>query len=178
MTAPDPDDVSYLVALSDADFAEVVFANLGDEAPAKIWTALCDKRLVWRTSHLLRERATALRDALADSEGATPAELGAAAGLRGLLDCRLRQVRQARKAYAELVRAPREGHNRAVIRALSVGINAHRLACREAALAAEPHDDELWSLLNDLRIAEQPGQPGISLSEMVLGAWADSEAAA
>jgi len=165
--SPDPDDIAYLAGLSDADFAALVFANVAPTAPEKIWLALCDTELVWRSSHVLREKAIELRDALTDGT-AGPDD----AALRKLLDWRLRQVRQARKAYAELVRQPREGHNRAVIRALAVGINNHRAACVAEKLEPEPHDNDLWALLEDLRIAEEPGNPGVSLLDMVRGPWA------
>jgi hypothetical protein len=159
--------VDKLLDLDDDAFRRLVGDHLGPEEPARLWEAFTHPDLYYRTRAALKGRAgqmQAMRDNRQENRPWTPGR----AGYLNLVNQRLHQLGMLRQDMHELHKQQRRDGDREALACLAAAVELHRLECKAAGMAPEPHDQRLWSLLEDLVVAED----GRTAQDMVrAGHW-------
>jgi len=203
--------IEALNDLDSEDFARLVGAQLGKEAPEQLWAALLDPSLIDRTQGVLTTIKADVTGQLATNKAALAeyqqecfaqgaegkaayfARVGEDASWRrrtlgylSLLEKRLAQVKAQRRvaftakaakpsasiqklaseakaearqrtAAAEQNGPKRRRHNKHTLFILAYAVRKHQEECDARDIKPEPHDLDLWELLDELTVCDVYG---------------------
>lgn len=175
---PSEDEIADMDA---REFCEMLSLNLGRESD-ELWELLTSprfaKRAAGESGKLLGQLAAQnARQRKELSSAGYRAWLERFGQYKAMLQARHDQAVEARDRSVDERRrlaAERNGDgNRELflaVRALAMGIAQHRVACAIAGLQPEPHDAELWALL-DRTSVHHGGQTGTLAEILATGDW-------
>lgn len=182
------EDVDYLVEMNGTEFRDFVFRSIPEDTPGRVWRALLHDDIAIRTKNVLARIITELgaetkeraAQPMTDDEAAVYAVWRAERNAF-MVEAGHRQ-HNAKQATAALAARPLPRQDslgfaqtmRTLVRDLATAINEHRLATIDAGIDPEPHDEELWEILDELSPpALFVGGPEPTLAELLLsGKWA------
>lgn len=189
-----------LLAMMDREqFGNFVGERLGPEEPAALWSALLAPavlprteealiRIQEQTNDLLEARKEALRtlqlETITEGEEALGAYTAAkreydgwarrTKAYRRLLNNRIRQTRAVKQRHRKEAHEQHQAHNRdrhrVIASKLALAVHKHKATSIDLDIKPEPHDRELWRLIDELTI--QTNRRDLTLTEAIeYGHW-------
>lgn len=170
-------DIDAIDALDDDAFQNIIIKRAWtDPRNNRIWTMLCEPKLIERTAGCLDELIEELTREIDDRSLANGHPK---VRLLSVYSSRLKMVtsRIARINGHKAAQDDDLGVFRQRTRELATAINEHRLACIAADLTPESHDVALWDVLDRLSMPDHGRTDVPSLAAMLAGPWSQREEA-